>query len=162
MRDAIGADALAFAGPRGTLPSSRAPHFVRNGQDVTARDAKAQARRSRRADERRGRLAELAAALLLIVKGYRILARRHKSATGEIDLIAVRGRRLAFVEVKLRSTREEALSSIGPRQTARVRSAAQRWVWRHPSFREHEIGLDAVLIGRSFVPRHVANALQAW
>uniref|UniRef100_UPI0025F8626B YraN family protein n=1 Tax=uncultured Hyphomicrobium sp. TaxID=194373 RepID=UPI0025F8626B len=62
----------------------------------------------RRTRERRGHTAEWAAAIALMVKGYRILARREKTPLGEIDLIAVRGRRVAFVEVKRRATLERA------------------------------------------------------
>ena len=54
---------------------------------------------------RRGRLSEWVAAAALLAKGYRILGRRVRTPYGEIDLIAVRGRRLAFVEVKRRATR---------------------------------------------------------
>ena len=54
---------------------------------------------------RRGRLSEWLAAAALLAKGYRILGRRVRTPYGEIDLIAVRGRRLAFVEVKRRATR---------------------------------------------------------
>ena len=115
----------------------------------------------RRARERKGRLAELAAALLLIVKGYRILARRVRGPFGEIDLIAVRGRRLAFVEVKSRQTLETAQDSISSRQARRIRAAAERWVWRHPAYRSYELGMDAVLLGGSFLPHHMPNALQA-
>ena len=115
----------------------------------------------RQAGERKGRLAEVAAALLLILKGYRILERRVRGPFGEIDLIAVRGRRLAFVEVKSRRTVEAAQESIGRRQSRRIRAAAERWVWRHPAYREHEFGLDAVLLGASFIPVHRPNALQA-
>ena len=43
-------------------------------------------------------------------KGWRILARRVKTPRGEVDLIARRGRTVAFVEVKWRAT---AASSIG-------------------------------------------------
>ena len=46
--------------------------------------------------------------------GYRILARRVRTPYGEIDLIAVRGRRLAFVEVKRRATRLEAEAAHHP------------------------------------------------
>ena len=114
----------------------------------------------RRARERKGRLAELAAALLLMCKGYRILARRVRGPFGEIDLIAVRGRRLAFVEVKSRKTLQVAQESVSPRQSQRMRAAAERWVWRHPAYRGHEFGLDAVLLGASFIPGHWPNALQ--
>ncbi len=57
---------------------------------------------------RRGRLSEWMAAALLMAKGYRILGRRIRTPHGEIDLVAVRGSRLAFVEVKRRLTRGEA------------------------------------------------------
>ena len=117
--------------------------------------------KQRQARERRGRLAEIAAAALLMLKGYRVLERRVRSPLGEIDLIAVRGRRLAFVEVKSRRSLEDAQTSITSRQSRRIRAAAERWVWRHPGYRDHEFGLDAVLLDASFWPRHVPNALQA-
>lgn len=34
--------------------------------------------------------------------GYEILARRHRSRFGEIDIVAAQGRQIAFVEVKTR------------------------------------------------------------
>lgn len=114
----------------------------------------------RRAAERRGRLAEWLAAVLLVAKGYRILERRHRSRAGEIDLIAVRGRRLAFVEVKHRATLDEAIRSVGDDQSRRIETAAENWVWRHPRYREHEIGLDAIFLAPGSLPRHAPDALQ--
>ncbi len=114
----------------------------------------------RRQRERSGRFAELIAAALLCLKGYRILARRHRSKLGEIDLIAVRGRRLAFVEVKRRSTMEAAEAAKTFRQAQRIARAAEQWVWRHPAYREYEIGLDAMLLVPGHLPRHQPNALQ--
>jgi putative endonuclease len=108
----------------------------------------------------RGAVAEWAAAMLLIVKGYRILGRRTRTPQGEIDLIAVRGKRLAFVEVKYRRTVAEASSSITGMQAGRIANAAEQWVWRHPRYREHEIGLDAILVAPGCLPRHAVNALQ--
>src|SRR6266566_1510804 len=57
----------------------------------------------RRAAFRRGLSAETRAAVLLVVKGYRILARRWQSPVGEIDIVARRRRVLIFVEVKARA-----------------------------------------------------------
>ena len=58
---------------------------------------------SRQTAEKRGRNAEVLAALLLRLKGYRILERRFRSKRGEIDIIAKQGGDLVFVEVKTRS-----------------------------------------------------------
>lgn len=115
----------------------------------------------RRQRYQRGVVAEFFAAALLMLKGYRILARRHRTRLGEIDLIAVRGQRLAFVEVKRRPTIEDATQSIGERQTQRISAAAEQWVWRHPAYHGHQIGLDAVVIAPGRWPCHLANALQS-
>ena len=47
---------------------------------------------------------EKMAADFLIRKGYRIIARNHRTPYGEIDLVAKIEDRLVFVEVKTRST----------------------------------------------------------
>jgi putative endonuclease len=116
--------------------------------------------RRRRGAERRGRLAEHVASTLLRLKGYRILARRLRTPLGEIDLVAVRGRRLAFVEVKQRPSVEEATAAIDTPQAVRLGDAAEAWVWRHPAYRRHEIGLDAILVAPWSLPRHRPNMLQ--
>ena len=116
---------------------------------------------ARRRREKNGRIAELIAAAFLFAKGYRILARRHKTPLGEIDLIAVRGRRLAFVEVKQRTSMDAAEAAVTDWQARRIALAAERWVWRHPRYRDYEIGLDAVLIVPGRLPRHAPHALQS-
>jgi putative endonuclease len=45
---------------------------------------------------------------LLRLKGYAVVARRYKTPVGEIDLVALKGKRLAFIEVKRRKTKEDA------------------------------------------------------
>ncbi len=52
---------------------------------------------SRKRAEKAGRRAEMLCALFLRLKGYRILATRHKSPVGEIDIIARRGKVLVGV-----------------------------------------------------------------
>jgi putative endonuclease len=109
---------------------------------------------------RRGRASEWLAAAMLLAKGYRILGRRVRTPYGEIDLIAVRGRRLAFVEVKRRATRGEGEAAVTPRQAGRVARAAEFWVSRKPAYREHEQGLDVVLVTPGRLPVHLPDALQ--
>ena len=116
--------------------------------------------RLRRSHERRGRTAEWLAAALMIAKGYRILARRAKTPFGEIDLIGVRRRRLAFVEVKRRATMASAEYAVSQRQADRVRRSAEYWTWQHVRYRDYEIGLDCIFITGRSLPRHVSNVLQ--
>jgi putative endonuclease len=73
---------------------------------------------------RHGLLAETIAALLLRLKGHRIIARRYKTPVGEIDLVALKGKRLAFVEVKQRKTFDEAGWSLPTRARRRIVRAA--------------------------------------
>ena len=94
---------------------------------------------------RHGLFAETVAALLLRLKGHRIIARRYKTLVGEIDLVALKGKRLAFVEVKQRRTFEDAgwslpceraTASSGPRnigspgtQTMQATTSPSTWCW---------------------------------
>lgn len=113
----------------------------------------------RRRRYRLGMSAELVAAAYLMLKGYRVLARRHKTPVGEVDLIVVRRGRVAFVEVKRRQTMSEAEASITPRQRRRVRRAAELWLARNRRYLGFEIGFDALfLLPRSW-PVHIENGL---
>jgi putative endonuclease len=119
----------------------------------------AQGRAERQQRLNRGASAELVAAALLVAKGYFILARRLRTPYGEVDIVARRGRRLAFVEVKRRLTPDAAEASLTPHQAGRIARAADYWLDRHPAHREHEIGLDAILVVPRRWPRHIPNAL---
>lgn len=115
----------------------------------------------RRRRLRRGVIGEWTGSLSLVVKGYRILARRHRTPYGEIDIIAVRRGRVAFVEVKRRRTIEEARAALTPAQATRVGRAADHWLSRNPRYSDHEIGLDALLVVSGRWPHHLPNALDA-
>ena len=90
-------------------------------------------RRARMLAFRLGLSAETRAAALLLVKGFRIAARRWRSPVGEIDLVARRGRLLVFVEVKA----GRAGTTLGPAQPAhavgrrkqlKLRRLAREWI----------------------------------
>ena len=119
----------------------------------------------RRARERRGRLAEWVAAALLIAKGYRVVARRYRCAAGEIDLVAIRGRRLAFVEVKQRARLEDAEGAISAGQAQRMARSAAVWLSERPRYQNHEISFDAVyVVGGGWgvgQPVHVRDACRS-
>jgi len=107
---------------------------------------------------RRGVLAETLVALLFRLKGYAILARRYETPVGEIDLVALKGRRLAFVEVKRRKTTDDAAWTVTARQRRRIVRAAQYWLAGRPRFAGHDIAFDVVLAAPWRWPRVIANA----
>lgn len=96
---------------------------------------------------------------MLRLKGYRIIARRVVTPAGEIDIVAMRASRLAFVEVKMRSSRAVAEASISDSQRRRVHRAADLWLARHQAFREMELGFDLVFVLPWRWPQHLPNAL---
>lgn len=106
-----------------------------------------------------GRWAEMIAAALLTAKGYRILARRHVTPYGEVDIIAARRDRIAFVEVKRRTTTADAEASLTPYQGDRIGRAADYWLSKHPAYLQREVGIDAVLVTPRGWPQHIPNAL---
>jgi putative endonuclease len=109
---------------------------------------------------RTGRIAEGLAAAYLILKGYRILARRFGGKGGEIDLIARRGRRVIFVEVKARASMEVAAQAVSPRKAALVSRRVAQWLARNPWANGHDLRADAVFIAPWRWPRHVAQVFE--
>ncbi len=106
-----------------------------------------------------GHSAEWVAAVWLLLHGYRLIARRVKTPMGEIDLIAVRGGRIAFVEVKARRSRDEGEAALRPMQGRRMRLAADYWLARRPHYRQHTRGFDAVLVLEGRWPCHLENRM---
>jgi len=117
-------------------------------------------RARRRAAHAKGHRAELAAAAVLTLKGYRILARRYRCAAGEIDLVARRGRRYAFVEVKVRPSAEAGALAVSVQQQHRIARAAEHWLARNAAAGDYDVSFDVVLVTPWAWPRHVAGAFR--
>lgn len=100
----------------------------------------------RRRRQRSGHTAETIVAAVYMATGHRILGRRFKTPVGEIDLIAIRKNRVAFIEVKKRQRTEDAEDAITLTMRRRVRRAADLWLARNPQYQEHEIGFDLVFV----------------
>jgi putative endonuclease len=115
----------------------------------------------RRAAFRLGLSAESRAALLLIAKGFRIVARRFKTPVGEIDIVARRRGLLVFVEVKARDRLDEAAEAVSPRQQQWIITAAQAWLARHPQDVTSPMRFDVVLVAPRKVPRHLPGVFDA-
>jgi putative endonuclease len=105
-----------------------------------------------------GLKAESIAALMLRLKGYRILARRFVVSGGEIDLIAKRGGAIAFVEVKARADLEVAAISISATKRRRIARAARVWLARNPWAAALTLRGDAIFVAPGRLPRHTPSA----
>jgi putative endonuclease len=86
------------------------------------------------------------------------VAQRYRTPVGETDLVALKGRRLAFIEVKRRKTTEDAAWTLPARQRRSIGRAAQYWLAGHPDFAGHDIAFDVVLAAPFTWPRYIANA----
>ncbi|MGZ5314965.1 MAG: YraN family protein [Solirubrobacterales bacterium] len=85
------------------------------------------------ARQRLGRRAEDLVAARLAAAGWRLVERNARTRAGELDLIALDGSTLVFVEVK--AGREGAAAgpprpahAVGPRKQAQVRRLARAWL----------------------------------
>ena len=111
--------------------------------------------------ERRGRRAERLAAWLLRLKGYRILARRYRTPVGEVDLIACRGRTIAFVEVKQRPSFAEGAEAVTPATRRRIVRAASLRLSARPAAAGLVLRFDVIICVSHRLPRHIVSAFDA-
>jgi putative endonuclease len=114
---------------------------------------------NREAAEKRGRGAETLACWWLRLRGWHVLARRARVPGGEVDIVARRGRTLAFIEVKARSTEEAAAMSLDAWRLRRVVAAAERLA-PHYQKPDDDVRIDAIFIVPRRLPRHVPNIWQ--
>jgi putative endonuclease len=110
---------------------------------------------------RRGHRGEWLAALALMVKGYRIVARRYRTKLGEIDLIARRRDLVLIVEVKARATLVEAMEAIAFQSERRIEAAADLWLARQPDHARLSLRFDMVAVLPRRWPIHVEDAFRA-
>lgn len=114
---------------------------------------------NRQAAEKRGRAAETTACWYLRLKGWRILARRARVAGGEVDIVARRGRTLAFIEVKARASDGAAGMALDAWRLRRVVTAAERLAPRY--MRDGDsLRVDAMFVVPGRLPRHLPDIWQ--
>ena len=105
-----------------------------------------------------GQLAEWLCLLRLWLCGWRILAQRWRCPSGEIDLIATRGRVVTFIEVKARRSHDDALASLSATQRQRIAHAASLWLARHPEYAGHDLRFDVMSVSKWPWPKRHVNA----
>lgn len=112
---------------------------------------------------RLGEAAEKKAARFLEAKGYRILQRNFRWRHGEIDLVALDGDCVVFVEVKYRSGRAFGWpqEAVGGRKRARLQRGAMEYLWQRGLIDVVPIRFDVVAVGGTgdgCTIEHIENA----
>ena len=113
----------------------------------------------RAAAEARGRKAERRAAWWLRLHGWRILGQRLRVPVGEVDLVARRGRIVAFIEVKWRDRAPDLDLAIDQYRLRRVAAAAQMIAPRYLRPGD-DMRIDVMLLAPGRLPRHLVHVWQ--
>ena len=75
--------------------------------------------------------------------------------------MALKGKRLAFVEVKRRKSLDEAGWSLPTRARRRIVRAAQYWLAGHPDYAGHDLAFDVVLAAPWAWPRYIRECISS-
>jgi putative endonuclease len=108
------------------------------------------------------------AAVLLEDQGLRLLERNFRGKTGEIDIIAMEGSHLVFVEVRARTNRyfNSAAGSVDARKRQRIVRTAQLFLQRRPQWANMPCRFDVIAFeppqsGASPQPHWIRGAFTA-
>ncbi|MGH2997321.1 MAG: YraN family protein [Gaiellaceae bacterium] len=104
--------------------------------------------RTSSSSRKRGADAERRARLHYRLRGYRILESNAWAGGHELDVVARRGRRLVFCEVKAKLGERygDPAEMVGDEKRRRLRRAAEAWLARHPELAELEVRFDVVAL----------------
>jgi putative endonuclease len=97
-----------------------------------------------------GRRAEALVASSLLAAAWEIVERNARTRFGELDIVALDGRTLAFIEVKAGRIDasfgpQRPIEAVGPRKRLRIRRLATAWMSERRGLpRYDEIRFDAV------------------
>lgn len=111
----------------------------------------------------RGTAAEWFATIWLFLKGYRIQARQFHAHGGELDVVALTPCwnspcTIVFVEVRARSTLEQAVGSVTHAKRQRVAKAASQYCARNRKLATLPRRFDLIVLADRGWPRHLVDA----
>lgn len=90
-----------------------------------------------------------------------MLARRLRTAAGEVDVLAEKAGVLAIIEVKARPTLAVAAEALSVRQRRRLLAAAEIIAAEHPEWGTAGVRFDVLLVDAAGVVRRIADAFRA-
>ena len=92
-----------------------------------------------------GKLGEMLAIEYLIGKGYAIVDRNVRVGKKELDIVAMSGERIVFVEVKTRTNSDDdPLEAIDSKKVRLITAAAETYVRTHEI--RHEVQFDVIIV----------------
>lgn len=113
-----------------------------------------------------GRRGEDEAARHLKSLGYRIVGRRERVLRGDIDIVALDGRTVVFVEVRSKSDTAHGhpAETVGPQKQRRIAELAAAYIRRH-RLEDSSVRIDVVTVvmppaGKPVV-EHFQNAFES-
>jgi putative endonuclease len=98
----------------------------------------------------KGILGENKAVEHLISSGYGILKRNFRKAFGEVDIIAVKGTKIIFCEVKNWDYIgwEDLHYSINKSKIQKIQMLASLFLLQNPRYKDYTVGFDLILLSR--------------
>lgn len=111
-----------------------------------------------------GKIGEMIAREYLVSKGYAIIDTNARVGKKELDIVAMLGKRIVFVEVKTRTnTEDDPLRSVDTKKIRMITSAAETYVTTHGI--RHEVQFDVIVITgdpeREYELTHYPDAFMA-
>lgn len=96
----------------------------------------------------RGKAGEKAVCELLEEKGCKTVARNYRVRGGEIDIIAIDGEFIIFVEVKTRKFNafDDGTAAMTKAKMKRIISASERFVSDNPNYKEYYRRFDTAYV----------------
>jgi putative endonuclease len=104
--------------------------------------------------------AETLVAEAWLKRGFNVLARRLRTAAGEIDLVVANSHSLVFIEVKARQSLQDAAYAVGPRQQYRLTQAAEAALAAHEDWQRASTSFDVALVCGGEIS-HIPDAIRA-
>lgn len=101
-----------------------------------------------------GLFAEKLAIIILIFKGYKILAHRYKNYLGEIDIIAKKSKMVIFIEVKARNSFYQIEEVLSNNQIERIKNSAQHFINKNAQFDNYGFRYDLIAFNKFFIAKH--------
>ncbi len=107
-----------------------------------------------------GKRAEEAACAGLLEYGWEIERRNFRGKRGEIDIVAVKGDILAFIEVKSlnRCTLHDLQHVIGAKKRRSIIETSKLFLAMNRKYNQHRIRYDVMLVQRNACIRHMEGA----